>query len=353
MGYHTLAFIGRFQPFHNGHKAVVDKALGLADKVAIVIGSHDIPRNSRNPFTTAERIAMITAVYPDEVAAGRIAFVPQEDHTYNMDRWIAGVTTGVNAVALAGGWTDTPPKIGLIGHAKDSSSFYLKAFPHWGSVEVANVDGIDATNLRGLIFCKRASKWINSIGVTAAAMMPPEAAIYVARWVTKEVNGAFMAVCAEAEFIRDYKKQFEVLPYPPTFNTTDAIVVQSGHVLLVKRGAQPGKGLWALPGWFLEQDETQLDGVLRELREETRIAVPTPVIRGSLVAVKTFDDPHRSLRGRTITQAFYFRLADKETLPKIKGSDDAEKARWVPLAELKRSMMYEDHYDMIQSMVGI
>lgn len=347
MGFNTLAFIGRFQPFHNGHKAVVDKALELADKVAIVIGSHDIPRNSRNPFTTAERIKMITVVYPAEVAAGRIFFVPQEDHAYNLDRWIAGVTTGVNAVAMRGGWTDKPPSVGLIGHAKDSSSFYLKAFPHWGSVEVANVDGIDATKIREMFFVDEDAPTIPGMD----RMMPVRIVDWMLNWGL--LSEAFDQIEAEMAFVATYKKQFDVLPYPPTFNTTDAIVVQSGHILLVKRGAQPGKGLWALPGGFLEQNETQIDGVLRELREETKIGVPTPVIRGSLVAQKTFDDPHRSLRGRTITQAFYFRLADRETLPKIKGSDDAEKARWVPLAELKRSMMYEDHYDMVQSMVGI
>lgn len=49
----------------------------------------------------------------------------------------------------------------------------------------------------------------------------------------------------------------------------------------------------------------------------------------------TFDDPYRSARGRTITQAFYFKLKNHtEGLPKVKGSDDAAKAFWLPLAEL-------------------
>ena len=64
--------------------------------------------------------------------------------------------------------------------------------------------------------------------------------------------------------------------------TVDAVVVQSGHILLVKRGDMPGKGLWALPGGFLNQEETMLDGAIRELKEETKIKVPVPVLKGSI-----------------------------------------------------------------------
>ena len=57
--YKYLVFIGRFQPFHNGHKAVIDEALKRSDKVIILIGSANLPRSLRNPFSVAERTAMI------------------------------------------------------------------------------------------------------------------------------------------------------------------------------------------------------------------------------------------------------------------------------------------------------
>ena len=131
------------------------------------------------------------------------------------------------------------------------------------------------------------------------------------------------------------------------------MVVQSGHVLLVERGAMPGKGLWALPGGFLEQSERTEDGMLRELKEETKIKVPVPVLRGSIVASKVFDDPHRSSRGRTITHAFLVHLQPDVQLPRVKGSDDAAKARWFPLSEVKREMMFEDHLDIIMSLMDL
>ena len=57
--YKYLVFIGRFQPFHCGHKAVIDEALQRADNVIMLIGSANLPRSLRNPFSVDERTAMI------------------------------------------------------------------------------------------------------------------------------------------------------------------------------------------------------------------------------------------------------------------------------------------------------
>ena len=94
------------------------------------------------------------------------------------------------------------------------------------------------------------------------------------------------------------------------------------------------------------------DAVIRELREETGIKVPDPVLRGSIVAQDVFDDPNRSSRGRTITHAFLIKLKDEPVLPKIKGMDDADKAKWVALNQVKRDMMFEDHYAIIHNMIS-
>lgn len=340
MDYDVLTFIGRFQPFHLGHKSVVDTALERAKKVVLIVGSDQQPRTARNPFTSQERIQMISAVYPDAVKEGRLFFCPQVDHTYNIDRWIAGVQSSAFAVAH-NPFTPDPVRMGLIGHAKDHSSFYLKAFPSWDSVEVPNYEGIDATRIRKGFF---------SHDISARALVPEPVQEFMDAWME---TSEFSRVKGEHAFITDYKKQWEAAPYPPTFFTADAIVVQSGHILLVKRGAFPGYGLWALPGGFVNQGETAFDAAVRELREETKIKVPEPVLRGSKRSWRMFDDPHRSQRGRTITAAFYFDLAAREELPAIKGGDDAAQAAWVPLANLTRNGMFEDHYDIIETMVGI
>lgn len=59
-------YLGRFQPFHNGHKAIVDKMLEECEQVLIVVSSSDKKGIFRNPFPSWERAMMIKEVYPDE-----------------------------------------------------------------------------------------------------------------------------------------------------------------------------------------------------------------------------------------------------------------------------------------------
>jgi len=135
----------------------------------------------------------------------------------------------------------------------------------------------------------------------------------------------------------------------------DAVVVQSGHILLVRRRAEPGKGLWALPGGHVGDDRV-IDAVIRELREETKLKVPEGVLRGKAQITRNqqvFDDPGRSLRGRTITHAFYLEL-EPGPLPKVRGSDDADKAKWVPLSTFSQMepQLFEDHFHIANYFLG-
>lgn len=345
--YDLAVFIGRFQPFHLGHAAVVEQALTISNKVAIIVGSAGSSRSHRNPFTYDERVEMIKRSFPDY--ANRLVFAPVEDTIYNDELWVKNVQAAVLSCRQAAYGSFFPmAKTTLIGHAKDRSSFYLKLFPQWSSETVDDYKGISSTTIRESYFSKSwdHTKMISEdhFSYDAHRFMPHTVIDFLDDFSTTE---AYESIKADYEFVKKYKRQWEQSPFPPMFVTVDAVTVQSGHVLLVKRGAHPGKGQWALPGGFLDQKEKIIDGALRELKEETRIRVPLAVLRGNIVEREVFDDPNRSSRGRTITHAFLIHLPPDEFLPKIKGSDDAADAKWFPLSEVKRDMMYEDHYDIL------
>ncbi len=341
--YDLAVFIARAQPFHNGHKYIIEEALKRADFVLVLVGSTDIPRSYRNPFTFDERRNMILDSF-DLDSRFRIFVSKTHDHTYNDTLWVKDIQSAVNRKLENKFYFpgDGKKSVALVGHSKDKSSYYLKLFPMWESIDLPNHGGIDATTIREEFFLSGSSQW--------STKNIPES---VAKFLLGFYNTPeYKSIRDECDFVFQYKKAWEAAPYPPTFVTVDAVVVQSGHVLLVKRGAQPGKGLWAIPGGFLNQDERIEDAAIRELREETGIKVPVPVLKGSIVAREVFDDPNRSLRGRTITHAFGFRLRDDVSLPKVKGQDDAEKAKWMLLSDLKPDIFYEDHFHIITNIVS-
>ena len=341
--YDVLIFIGRFQPFHYGHKRVVDRAMELSKHVIVLAGSANRDRSQRNMFHFHERKEMIESVYPNN---DQLNVMPLDDVMYNDERWVEGVQRTVKDSVLKiinkgspnvhlSGMNDV--KVGLIGCMKDGSSYYLKLFPTWESEDVFFLDPINATDIRN-DFIKQGPEWKEYV---------PNS---VETWLNEfQLTEDFMGLHWEADFVSNY--QYNVGKYPRIEQTVDAVVVQSGHVLLIRRRAEPGMGKWAMPGGFLNQYETQLDGALRELEEETKIKVPPAVLRGSIVASETYDDPHRSDRGRLITKAFLIKLPDQTELPKVKGSDDADKAKWVALSELRPMDLFEDHYWIIMNLI--
>lgn len=352
-------FIGRFQPFHVGHRRVISEALSVAKKVIVLVGSAHQPRSIVNPFTYEERTQMITSSFRYR-GDDRLIIRPIVDYPYDDDRWVSQVqevveqaivddiSENTDNVTLHGA---ADRSITLIGYCKDSTSYYLKKFPMWDSVAIERpsvVDGlmVSATDIRRSLFSLDFGYAMFAI----EKMLSPEVQGIIAR-----SRSTINVLAEEYAAIEQYKQSWSSAPWPPTFVTTDAVVVQSGHVLVVERSGFPGKGQIALPGGFIGHNERLLDGCIRELKEETRIKVPVPVLRGSLVSTQVFDHPGRSTRGRTITHGFYFRLTDQTELPKVKGSDDAARAFWLQLSDLEnnRSVFYEDHLSIIQTMVGI
>jgi bifunctional NMN adenylyltransferase/nudix hydrolase len=365
MDFDYVVFIGRFEPFHNGHLAVARHALrllrGTADgkptpntragtppggKLIVLIGSADTPRTPRNPWTAAERRVMVQAALEDE--AGRLIVRPLRDHLYNESQWIAAVQrTVAEAIRADGGPADA--RVGLIGQRKDASSYYLEEFPQWQLVDVGHTETMSATDLRRYLFESGPGDYGNLMMVRASVPEP----VFAMLDAFRRTDPAFQTLVDEYRFIRDYRAAWDEAPFPPTFVTTDAVVVHSGHVLLVRRRSAPGKGLWALPGGFIRQDEALQEACIRELREETRLKIPAPVLRGSIKGRQVFDHPDRSLRGRTITHAFHFQFPQGE-LPGVRGADDADKARWVPVAEALEMgpKLFEDHQHILEYFIG-
>ena len=105
-----------------------------------------------------------------------------------------------------------------------------------------------------------------------------------------------------------------------------AVVVDEGRVLLVRRGREPLKGHWSLPGGLLEVGEALADGLVREVREETGLTVEPVEL------IELLDRIHREgerVRYHYVIADYLCRVAGGD----LKAASDAEAVRWVERAE--------------------
>ena len=127
--------------------------------------------------------------------------------------------------------------------------------------------------------------------------------------------------------------------YPRPAVTADCVVMtieKDPQVLLIERGDDPYKGCWAIPGGFLNMDETTEQCAIRELREETGFVI------SKVTQIGAYSEVDRDPRGRTITVAY---LALVKQTVKVKGQDDAAKAKWFSIDKLPKLAF--DHEEIL------
>jgi len=336
--YDVSVYIGRFQIFHNGQLALLQRALGSAPLCIVVLGSAYQARTPKNPFTWQERVEMIRLALP-EADRNRVKFLPVRDY-YDQERWVAAVKQGVSE--LVG--VETGASFVLVGHFKDATSEYLKGFPGWALDAAESQGRMDASSLRDAYFAN-AHTSLDAALAALVSQTPVSTTEFLRAWAALPY---FNELAQEWESLRQEKAKWAGSPYPPVFVTVDAVVQCSGRVLLIRRGRFPGKGLFAVPGGFIEQRETVYQSALRELAEETSIRLLEADMQNALKAVHVFDHPDRSQRGRVITHAHLFDLGSRRP-PEVQAADDAAAAEWVPIEKLAsmEDQFHEDHFHML------
>ena len=121
--------------------------------------------------------------------------------------------------------------------------------------------------------------------------------------------------------------------YPRPALTVDCVIFGLDEstqlkILLIRRGHEPFKGNWALPGGFVDMNETLESAALRELYEETGVKDLF------IEQLYTFGDPDRDPRGRVVSVAYYA-LVNLEDHP-VEPKSDAEGVGWFPINALPR-----------------
>jgi bifunctional NMN adenylyltransferase/nudix hydrolase len=317
-------FIGRFQPLHAGHREVIRQVSKEVQKTSglglVLIGSANVARSVKNPWTLQERrIELRNFLFHEGITNVNLSCL--NDYKYSDSQWLNDVTSIVNEYNANDTYT-----VKLFGFAKEGND-YLDWFPQYEFINVTTPYDVCSTDIREQWFQKESHRFVNSV---------------IADW----------------DYFKKEKALFRDYPFKETlnFNCADAILECCGHILLIKRGAAPGKGNWALPGGFKNANETFQDCAIRELMEETNVRVPEKVLRGSIVSSKLFDSPTRGQGIPRNTLAIHIKvLAGADgSLPRAKGMDDAVEAKWFPISVIMNNIsMHDDHAAIISTMCGV
>jgi len=343
--------IGRFQPFHNAHKEIIDEMLNNMDRVLILVGSGDRHLSFKNPFRFTEIKKMIINAF-DEKQRERMNIISIPDYLCNDDEWADKVHEEIYSYAFDCDIFED--NIYLYGHNKDESSYYLNLFPKYNLSHVDNKhDNLSSTDIRD-----KMSYLMKDVFKEYMIQFIPESTMEVIMERYEELQNFLKE---EENYLKQEEQKFSKYPYPDTLNfvTVDFVLFLNNEVLCIKRKFNPGKDALAVPGGFLNNNENSLTGALRELREETGIDLNLykrniPMIDEKLI----FDHPKRSLYGRRLSIVYGVRIRDPQVIAKIKkivkASDDAKSIEFIDIEKIETPdkngeylKFFDDHRELI------
>lgn len=314
-----------FQPPSRLHGEAIAAAAEAAPCVVVLCHGANAAPSPRTPWSSAERETLVREAFG---ALAPLSVVHVQDVRYDAGAWAAAAARAVTA-AVPGAH-----RVGVLGDDAPAAlpvpEAWTRATPAWPLL-AAEADA--RTRLL----------WPATSGVPDAPALPPAVQAAVE---AREATGGFDALREETAFLGAFRASWAQAPYPPVFVTVDALVTWRDRVLLVRRGRAPGRGLWAMPGGFVDVGEPLADAASRELEEETGLALGPPA-----APARVFDAPERSLRGRTITHVFRY-ACDGAAPPRLRAGDDAAAAEWRPLAALGPADLFEDHWSILEVMLS-
>lgn len=212
---YVKVFIGRFQPFHNGHLKCLRAAIDTADHVVLVIGSAATPvRTLKNPWTYTERWIMILGALTVKERE-KVSIIPMFDLPGQDREWVKAVKTAVNqAVCLKLG-AGLKLAFTLIGCHKGADTYYLKLYRGWGRDLIPKNEAMNATDVRRLYFDGFSQG--RGVGLPGwSAMVPGSTFSFLMLWQDL-ARPEYLAIMRESEALnrKERDQQIETLSKEP------------------------------------------------------------------------------------------------------------------------------------------
>lgn len=322
-------FIGRFQPFHNGHLRSVKLALKQSEKLIIILGGYRLSPSLRAPWSAEERMNMIkSCLSPSQLR--RVQFVHVRDRLYCEEVWIDNVKGEVSKI------TGNKEPVAIIGHEKDSSSYYLKVFSQWKFLETGNYEGINATDIRKIFFLSNSLESIYE-------KIPKQVAVCLKTY-RKSIH--FKNLRTKFLYVNNFlKNKKNIFPY----EICNSIIFCCGYVLFVRSKDPLRKGLFSLPEAKPNDKEDHKKCSIRGILEEANISISIEKIEKGFQENRVFNYSERFPIGKQISYAYFFKL-NENFLPEVSQGKGEESVEWILLDDvyLLEDQIYSDHFQMIR-----
>ena len=327
----NFVYIGRFQPIHNGHMAIIEKTIKMMkenDSFTIIIGSADQERTIRNPLTIEERKK--TLEISTEGMPVKIDTI--NDSPYDYDEWIRQLAAKLFKDYSAFGNTTIVGMEGVEEYVKRLKDITgrdaCKSIVFTEQDTNTNIHSAKIREMPEIFFneqCTPVYEYLKDIGFTD---------------IIKNIN----------KVADDYAKSCNV-KYNTCFMTVDNVVYTADKVLLIRR---KDNGKYAIPGGFAEPCQTMKQNALRELEEETGLTEKDVVFKKEPILIDApFRDPRSSKKVNLISMVYSWNCKNPDN---VKAADDAADAMWVDFKEIenmKASEFHADHKKIICKVLGI
>jgi len=303
--YDLIVFIGRFQPFHLGHYKVVQEALTQTDKLLFILGGSNSPCNSRNPYSIEEREHLIIkSLTPKEISYIRFQSIPD----YADDEvWMTALENIINQVV-----TSPNDKVAIIGHEKDSSSYYLRQCAEkWHVIMPPNIFMMSASDVRDNLYNELPID--NQMVNTGAA----QSAISILEGTTNFTK--FKREYANIKLLETTRSNSK---FPIEYVQTVGIVKYKEFYLVLKTNDE-----LSFPSGTIENNRIAEETIVTYILNQTNIV--TPLFNLKPMDYKRANTTRLSLYGASSTYTYVYDLSANCNLPKINKS-----SQWLHYLEL-------------------
>ena len=152
--------------------------------------------------------------------------------------------------------------------------------------------------------------------------------------------GASLIRVMEHEYSRLQCSSCKFVFYQNSKPTASALIIDEDKVLLGRRNIEPSKGMWDIPGGFLEPGEHPEDGMRREIMEETGLQVKIVDMLGFIM------DDYGEDKQPTLNICYIVKKASETERP----GDDLEELKWFKISELPEEIAFKNGHEMLEKL---